>query len=239
MKKINMKINFKRIGKTTLYIICVAVLMLVVLKVWHRISNLKEQVEQVTTAHNVISNQNEQLQILISRQGDSLKISQQIILSQKQAIEMGILNEKELRDKYLKEVSNVIELSEEVEILKKQGRFVDTVYIDNFNSYEWIRLPFDVAFGDKWYNLDITVNETPLLNSLTTYSEPTITIGTVKKGLFKKPEKVTIYENANPYIKLKSIESITIKEQTKWYQTTWFKVGSGFIGGALVVGVIQ
>jgi hypothetical protein len=234
-----MKINFKQIGKTALYIISIAVLIILVLKVRHKISNLKAQVEQITTAHNVISNQNEQLQIMINRQGDSLKVANQIILSQKQAIEMGVLNEKELRDKYLKEVTNVVKLSEEVRILKQKGKFVDTVYIDNFNSYEWIRLPFDVAFGDKWYNLNITVNETPLLNSLVTYSEPTITIGTIKKGLFKKPEKVTIYENANPYIKLKSIESITIKEQTKWYQTTWFKVGAGFVGGALVVGVVQ
>jgi hypothetical protein len=234
-----MKLNFKKIGKTSLYIIGIAVLIFIVLAVRHKIINLKDQVEQITTAHNLLSDENEQYRTMISRQGDSLKIVNQIVLSQKQAIEMGILNQKELRDKYLKEVNNVIKLSEEVRILKKQGKFVDTVYIDNFNSYEWIRLPFDVAFGDKWYNLNITINETPMLNSLITYSQPIITIGTIKKGLFKKPERVTIYENANPYIKLQSVESITIKEQKKWHQTTWFKVGVGFIGGVLITGAIQ
>lgn len=234
-----MKLNFKKIGKTAIYIICIALLVLAILFIRYGISNLKDQVNQITTAHNILSDQNQEYQLIISRQGDSLKVTKQIILSQKQAIEMGILNEKELKDKYLKEVNNVVKLSEEVSILKKQGKFVDTVYIDNFNSYEWIRLPFDVAFGDKWYNLSLTINETPLLNSLITYSEPTITIGTIKKGVFKKPEKVTIYENANPYIKLKSIESITIKEQTKWYQTTWFKIGAGFIGGALIIEAVH
>jgi hypothetical protein len=234
-----MKLNFKKLGRTSLYIIGIAVLILIVLIIRHKIINLKDQVEQVTTAHNLLSNENEQYRTMISRQGDSLKIVNQIVLSQKQAIEMEILNKKELRDKYLKEVNNVVKLSEEISILNKQGKFVDTVYIDTFNSYEWIRLPFDVAFGDKWYNLDITVNEIPLLNSLITYSEPTITIGTIKKGMFKKPEKVTIYENANPYIQLKSVESITIKEQKKWHQTTWFKVGVGFVGGVLITGAIQ
>jgi hypothetical protein len=234
-----MKLNFKKIGKTSLYLIGIAVLIFIVLAVRHKIINLKDQVKQVTTAHNILSDENEQYRTMISRQGDSLKVANQVILSQKQAIEMGVFNEKELRDKYLKEVNNVVKLSEQIEILNKQGKFIDTFYIDNFNSYEWIRLPFNVAFGDKWYNLDITVNETPLLNSLITYSEPTITIGTIKKGIFKKPEKVTIYENANPYIQLKSVESITIKEQKKWHQTTWFKVGVGFVGGVLITGAIQ
>lgn len=234
-----MKLNFKKLGRTSLYLIGIVIIVLICLIISRRINDLKKEVEQITTAHNLLSDEVQQYKIMISRQGDSLKVSKQIILSQKQAIEMGLLNEKELRDKYLKEINNVVKLSEEVQILKKQGKFIDTVYIDTFNSYEWIRLPFDVAFGDKWYNLDITINETPMLNSLITYSEPTITIGTVKKGLFKKPEKVTIYENANPYIQLKSVQSITIVEQDKWYQKNWFWGGVGFVGGVIITGAIK
>jgi len=234
-----MKIDIKKLSKVSLYIICAVFATLLGVYVRTKIHNLKEQLNQGTIAYNQLSQQNQENELLISRMGDSLNITKQIILTQKNAIELGILNEKELRDKYLKEVNNVINLSEEIEILKKQGKWIDTVYIDTFNQYEWLRIPSTMLFEDKWYKASITADRTPMLNSLITYSEPTITIGTIKKGLFKKPEMVTMYENANPYIQLKSIESITIKEQTKWYQTTWFKVGAGVVGGAVIVGVIK
>jgi hypothetical protein len=212
---------------------------MLILKTRHKINNLKDQVEQITAAHNQLSDQAEGYRVMISRYGDSLKVVNQTILSQEQALEMGLLNQKKLRDMYLKEVNNVVKLSEQVSILKKQGKWVDTVYIDTFENNEWLRIPAVMEFGDPWYKANITADNIPVLNSLNVFSEPTITIGTVKHGLFKKPEKVTIYENANPYIKLKSIESLTIKEQQKWYQTTWFKVGTGFILGGLTVGIIQ
>lgn len=231
--------KLKQIGKTSLYIICAVVLILVVLKTRHKINNLKDQVDQITIAHNQLSQANNDYRYLVTRLGDSLRITGQIILSQKQAIDLGVLQIKELRDKHLKEVNNVVKLSEQVSILKQQGVWVDTVYIDTFENNEWLRIPAVMEFGDKWYQANITADHTPVLNSLTVWSEPTITIGTVKEGIFKKPEKVTIYENANPYIKLKSIESLTIKEQQKWYQTTWFKVGAGFVLGSFTVGIIQ
>ena len=234
-----MKIDIKKLSKVSLYIIIVVIVIIFLLIVRHRYNNLKEQLNQITIAHNQLSQQNQENELLISRMGDLLNITKQIILTQKNAIELGILNEKELRDKYLKEVNNVINLSEEIEILKKQGKWIDTVYIDTFNQHEWLRIPSTMLFEDKWYKANITADRTPMLNFLITYSEPTITIGIVKKGLFKKPEKITMYENANPYIQLKSIESITIKEQTKWYQTTWFKVSAGIVGGIAIMSAIK
>jgi len=233
-KNKKMKINFNKIGKAAIYTICVAVLILVFLKVRFTISSLKEQVQQVTTAHNILQADNNNYQTLVTRLGDSLKMINQVILSQKQAIEMGILERKELKEKYLKEVDNVVKLSEEVKILNQKGKWVDTVFIDKIESKNWLEIPADMVFTDQWYKINITADKTPLLNSLTLWSEPTITIGTVKKGLFKKPQKVNLYENANPYIELKSAESVTIKEQQKWYQTTKFKVGAGFILGVSV-----
>lgn len=233
-----MKIDIKKFSRITIELLLVVVIVIIVLITRHRINNLKEELDQVTVAHNELSGQLDEYKNLITRQGDSLRMVKQIILDQKKAIELGILNERELRNKYLREVFNVTNLSEQIEILKKQGRYVDTVYIDTFNQEQWLKIPSTMLFEDKWYKLNVTADRIPLLNSLLTYSEPTITIGTIKKGILKKPEKVVIYENMNPYIKLTSAESITIKEQQKWYQTTWFKVGTGFIGGVVVTTLI-
>lgn len=235
--------TLKKLGKTALSALCVAALVMLFLGIRHRIITLKNQVEQVTIAYNQLIQVNNDFindaRYLVTRLGDSLRMTGQIILSQKQAIDLGVLQMKELRDKHLKAVDNVVKLTEEIRILKQQGVWVDTVYIDTFENNRWLRIPADMAFSDNWYKLEVTADHTPLLNSLTVWSEPTITIGTVKEGIFKKPEKVTIYENANPSIQLKSIESLTIKEQDKWYQKTWFKVGAGFILGGFTVGIIQ
>ena len=93
-------------------------------------------------------------------------------------------------------------------------------------------------FSDQWYCLSVTADRTPMLNELTVFSEPTITLGTTKDGLFKRPRQVVIYENQNPYVKLKDVSSLTIKEQEKWWQTTWFKVGVGVTGGLVFGGLM-
>ena len=106
----------------------------------------------------------------------------------------------------------------------------DTVYA---------RLPFDLKFGDEWYDLTVTADDPPLLRSLQVYSAPTITIGTVKEGLFKRPQRVTIYENANPYIELKDLSSLTIEENDRFYNKAWFHVLGGFAGGVVFVSLVK
>ena len=60
----------------------------------------------------------------ISRQKDTIRGMNQMIVSQKQAIEMGILTRKELKDNYLKEIQTVNELTEEIKILSKTGEYI-------------------------------------------------------------------------------------------------------------------
>lgn len=95
-----------------------------------------------------------------------------------------------------------------------------------------------MSFYNTWYNVSITVDKIPLLDSLIVYSEPKLTLGYMKQGLFKHSERVTIYENSNPYIQLKDLKSLTIEEQKKWYQTTGAKIGFGVLVGVIFTSVV-
>jgi hypothetical protein len=50
---------------------------------------------------------------------------------------------------------------------------------------------------------------------------------------------VTIYENLNPYVQLKSTESLKVQQQQRWYQATWFKFLAGFTTGVVVNNMVD
>lgn len=231
--------TFRKIGRSAIIITCSTVLATTFLAVRHKIISLERQVEQVTTAHAILRDQADGYLLMISRAGDSLRYKETVILNQRQAIEMGLLTIRDLRDKHMKEVANVIRLREEISIMEQRGRWVDTVYIDTFRDGEWLKIPAKMEFSDQWYKLSVTADHTPVLNDLTVWTEPTITIGTIKPGIFKKPRNVTIYENLNPYVQLKSTESLKVQQQQRWYQATWFKFLAGFTTGVVVNNMVD
>ena len=62
-----------------------------------------------------------------------------------------------------------------------------------------------------------------------------LTIGYKKDKWWKRKERVATVTNTNPYIDVQGISSFTIKEDHKWYQKSWIKIGIGVIAGATVV----
>jgi len=178
----------------------------------------------------------------ISRTNDTIRGMEQMIVSQKQAIEMGLLEKKELKDKYIKKVQSETKLKEEIRILSKTGQYIGKVEKESndFDTIDWVQLPLTMEFEDSYYSLFVTAGHSmPVIDSLLVLSEPKITLGIRKEGLFKKKEKVALYENSNPYISLKTIESLTIQEEKKWYQTDAAKIGLGVVVGITIVGLVQ
>jgi predicted RND superfamily exporter protein len=224
--------------KTKLISILLIILLITIGISLYNNHRLKQQLNNAYTAHNQLNDTINRFKTVVSKYGDSLQVARQMILSQKQAIEMGLLREDELKDKYLKQVQVVIELKEQVTILEKQGEYIDTFYIETFKGGNWLKIPAKMAFSDPWYNVSVTADRTPLLDSLIVYSKPKLTLGYMKQGLFKRKERVTIYENENPYIELKDIQSLTIEEQKKWYQTTGAKIGFGALAGIIFTSVV-
>ena len=228
----------KNMKNQLISIACIVIIALCVIGMYlNKIKNLKQDNRAMIEAYRNKEVHNANLQIMVTKYGDSLTVARQTVLTKDAAISLGLLREKELKAKHLKEVANVIELKEEIKILNKPGTASPFIIIVRDTVYA--QLPFDLEFSDDWYSLLVTADRVPTLKELTVFSQPTITLGVQRNGLFQKRQAVTIYENKNPYIELKDISSLTIEDNERFYEKTWFKVLGGFTGGMIFTTMIK
>ena len=88
---------------------------------------------------------------------------------------------------------------------------------------------------DQWYSLDYKVTEKGLtIAPFKTWTDITVITGMKRKWFLGKQRYVTDVTASNPFISVLEVNSIVTKEKPKFYETTLFKVGIGFIGGILI-----
>jgi len=161
-----------------------------------------------------------------------------IILSQDDALAMGILDADKLKELNLRSIEVNIKLTERIQALEKEGEFIgqpsvvyrDTSYGDVDTTIKYMEIPVGIRYEDQWVNLHATVDyPTPIFDTVGFLSKPEITIGWQKQGFLKKPERTVFYTNENPYVTVIDMRNVVIEEPKKWWQTDVAKVGGGII----------
>ena len=155
---------------------------------------------------------------MVDRQGLLISEQEQIILSQKDAIEMNLL-----------EIENLKKVNSQVSVVTQT--IVDSVFIPfqsdtlkNFGLY------------DKWYGLSgIVENRGVKLDSIYFNNDMRITIGYKKNGWFKKPSPIVKIKNENPYSRVVNMQNVVIDNPTKWYEKKGFLIGVGLLGGIIIM----
>jgi hypothetical protein len=112
-------------------------------------------------------------------------------------------------------------------------------YID---SELYLKLPQPIRKEAKWYSLhgNIKKNGVMEIDSLVSFVNfsygvgDTMRTGFVNRILGRKDKVVRLHVD-NPHVQIQGMDNIYLHERKKWYQTTLFKVGAGFILGAAVV----
>ena len=159
---------------------------------------------------------------------------QQIILTQKQA-----LNNNLIEINRLKKIQSQVKIVSKVKIDSVFIPFHDTLYIDTSNNKNnalnsFIRVPKTFSMNNEFYSFDGTILKKGLiLDSVRFDNQMTLTFGFKSVGLFKKPEPVLDIMYKNPYIQTSSLNNIVIKNELKWYEKKPFFIGIGFVGGIL------
>jgi hypothetical protein len=121
----------------------------------------------------------------------------------------------------------IIQIKEKMVIKEVEVRFVDSIPCPPFLR------PFTLSH--EFYSIAGSVTNTKLnLDSIQIPNTQSVVIGTKKNGVFKKNEHIVTVQNSNPYMSTGNITSYTIKKKKKWYETTSFNIGLGFIGGVLI-----
>ena len=160
---------------------------------------------------------------------DSIKISkqEQLILTQKDAIELGLLE----LDK-LKKIKSQVKIESQVRIDSVFLPFTDSIYI-TVKDTSFLSRKFSIS--KKHYSINgSTLNKGIQIDSLFIFNDVKITLGNERLGIFKKNIPIVKVENSNPYIKTINMNNIVIKDEKKIYQRNSFWAGIGFIVGFII-----
>lgn len=177
----------------------------------------------------------------VNRLSDSstLATQSQTILSQKEAIELGLL---ELQ-KNMKEVQAQVKQKSEVVIVEKPVPYIpdgwaDTSGLVRNEKGEIIRkdsisVPTRFKLDEKWFQIDGYVQKNGLkIDSLKIPNKTTLTIGYNKSGFLNLgKDAVVTLKNDNPYLQVTGMDNIVVKKKKKFWQSPIFVFGLGVVGG--------
>jgi hypothetical protein len=132
-----------------------------------------------------------------------------------------------------------LQLNNPVEVVKFKTKTVykteiklgDTVIIDRVPH---LRLPLNFYKAEKFWVIggQLTTKGSLQIDSLIMNADFTYAVGdTIRKGLFKRRDKVIRMRIDNPNMQITGMQNIYIKQDKKWYQTTAFKLGVGALIG--------
>lgn len=165
----------------------------------------------------------------LNEKGQKIVTQEQIILSQKDAIEQGLLEINRLK-KVKSQVNVVTQTIVDTFVVSH----TDTI-VQYFEGGAFLKLPQsytyltnDISFGAEVTEKGLKVNNISIENSAS------ITIGYKGNGLFRKKTPVVELVNSNPFVQTNSVSNIVIEEKPN--PLTDHKVwgGVGFLIGLFI-----
>jgi hypothetical protein len=157
----------------------------------------------------------------------------------------------DLMIKSQKETIELLNISSPKEVIKWRTKTIikDTLFVATpieFDSTQYLQLPQNIEKHNKWYSLSGEINTKGYLkiDSLVSFANFSYAVGdTMRSGLVNRMlgrrDRVVRLHIDNPHIELSSMQNIYLREQKKWYETTLFQFGAGFLVGATFMGVAK
>ena len=180
---------------------------------------------------SVLNLENQSFKTEIQKNNDKLTSQDQIILTQKQAIDNGLI-----------EINKIKNIKSKVRIVTKTK--IDTVFIP-YTKIVNDTTELDKGFDYKnffeysepkgWYSLSGYASNLGIgIDSLRIRNDYSIYIADKKLNLFGKSKPEVLLLNKNPYTQTIQMNNVVIKVYTPFYQKNGFWAGVGFVGGFLL-----
>lgn len=139
-----------------------------------------------------------------------------------------------MKDKKVKELTNKFSKVKSVTKYVTNTKF-DTIKLTYKDS---IPCNFEKIGSDfkEWYHIAYKSNQKGVeITELSIPDSVIIVTGDKRKWFWGKRTSTLDITHANPFVQTQSIQHIEVKEKNKWYNSTIFKIGVGFIGGGLLL----
>ena len=155
---------------------------------------------------------------VINEKGEEVTTQEQLLITEKQAKEMLLLENESLKN--IKSKTKIITKTEIKEVFI---RYDSTIFVpDSLSDSTFIAQGFKIE--DEWYGIKgITLKEGIYIDKISFNNEISTVIGYKKdkglKNIFKSSYPVVEVINSNPYSSVVKMENIVIKpEKKKFYQ---------------------
>ena len=173
---------------------------------------------------------NQKFKTELNKNKEKVTSQNQIILTQQQAIDNGLIEIKKL-----KKIKSKVRLVTNTKI--------DTVFIpynrvvvdSSLNKPIEFRNYFDYQEPKGWYSLSGYASELGVgIDSLRVKNDYSIYIADKRLNLFGKSNPEVILLNKNPYTETIQMQNVVIKVYTPFYKKNTFWAGVGFVGGFIL-----
>jgi len=173
---------------------------------------------------------NQKFKTELNKNKEKVTSQNQIILTQKQAIDNGLI-----------EIKNLKKIKSKVRLITRTK--VDTVFIPynrvvvDSSSTEPIQFRnyFDYQEPKGWYSLSGYASQLGIgIDSLRVKNDYSIYIADKKLNIFGKSNPEVLLLNKNPYTETIQMQNVIITVYRPFYQKNTFWAGVGFFGGFLL-----
>jgi cell division protein FtsB len=139
-----------------------------------------------------------------------------------------------MKDKKVKELVNKFSNVKSVTKYVTNTKFdtIKLVYNDSIPC-EFERIGSDMK---EWYHIAYKSNQKGVeITELSIPDSVIVVTGDKRKWFWGKRTSVTDITHANPFVETERVQHIEVVKPAKWYDSTIFKIGLGFIGGMFLV----
>ena len=139
-----------------------------------------------------------------------------------------------MKDKKVKELVNKFSNVKSVTKYVTNTKFdtIKLVYNDSIPC-EFERIGSDMK---EWYHVAYKSNQKGVeIKELSIPDSVIVVTGDKRKWFWGKRTSVNDITHANPFVETESVQHIEVVKPAKWYDSTIFKIGLGFIGGMFLV----
>jgi hypothetical protein len=213
----------KTINKNRIYIVVLLIVCLIL------ISQLFQKCESEELQLANIEALNSQAKVYKLKNGQLVTSVENLQYTNSQLKKSAIM-----KDKKVKELVNKFSEVKSVTKFVTNTKFdtIKLVYNDSIPC-EFERIGSDMK---QWYHIAYKSNQKGVeITELSIPDSVIVVTGDKRKWFWGKRTSVTDISHANPFVETDNIQHIEVVKPAKWYDSTIFKIGLGFIGGIFLV----
>ena len=214
----NTTINKNRIYISVLLIVCLILLS----QLFQKCQSEKVQLANIEAL-------NSQTKVYKLKNGQLVTSVENLYYTNKQLKNSNLMKDKKVKE-LINKFSNVKAITKYVTNTKFDT--IKLVYNDSIPC-NFERVGSDLK---QWYHIAYKSNQKGVeITELSIPDSVIVVTGDKRKWFWGKSTSVTDITHANPFVETESIQHIEVVQPARWYDSTIFKIGVGFIGGILLL----